>query len=123
MRITESKLRRIIRSVIRESAYDDYESATAAYDADPHNLDAYDAMRDAESLDREEALAHDSSLPTHDTYTSISQQAMDICDELGLECSDHIMSAIEDDLHHGVSYQNAKRNAEQREHDVLRGRY
>lgn len=114
MKITESKLRRIIRSVIRESSYDDFERATAAYDANPHDLAAYDAMRDAEALDREESLAHDSSLPTHDTYTSVSQKAMQICDDLGIECSDYIMSAIEDDLKHGVSYQNAKNKARQR---------
>ena len=90
MRITESKLRRIIRSVIRESAYDDYESATAAYDADPHNLDAYDAMRDAEALDREEALAHDSSLPTHDTYTSDES----LCAKYDVPCTENNIDII-----------------------------
>ena len=82
MRITESRLRRIIRSVIKESMHD-FDSMPPH----PDDLELEFGTEEYDSAMSEYERSMDRSRPlTHSTYRNVSDEAQQICiDMLGFE--------------------------------------
>lgn len=95
MRITESKLRRIIRSVIKESMHD-FDSMPPH----PDDLGLEFGTEEYDSAMSEYERSMDRSQLTHDTYSDVSDEASQICrDILGFEdpeCLRIVSSYLED---------------------------